>query len=127
LNRLAKEHLREGEKKELKLDATPEELKASRLTPDRIRGLRKKLGISMRELGILTESTVGSVLSWEKGTFKPRGDKKVALVALRKMRKRDVKKVLAEKTEVKAKTKEKGPEVRNRGKKAGKRPTRRRK
>ena len=99
LNRLAKEHLREGKKKELKLEATPEEVKASRLTPDRIRGLRKKLGISMRELGVLTGSSLGAVLSWEKGKFKPRGDKKAALVALRKLRKRDVKKILAEKVD----------------------------
>jgi hypothetical protein len=37
------------------------------------------------------------VLSWEKGKFKPRGEKKSALVALRKVRKRDVKKMLMEK------------------------------
>ena len=41
--------------------------------------------------------TTGAVLSWEKGKFKPKGDKKVALVALRKVNKRDLKKMLAEK------------------------------
>ena len=62
LNRITKElHL---EKAKAKLEATPEEVKASRLTPDRIRGLRNKLGISMRELGILTGSSLGAVLSW---------------------------------------------------------------
>jgi DNA-binding transcriptional regulator YiaG len=86
-------HLEEAKPK---LEATPEEVKASRLTPDRIRGFRKKLGISMRELGILTGSSLGAVLSWEKGKFKPRGEKKVALVGLRKFRKRDVKKMIAE-------------------------------
>ncbi len=70
LNRLAKEQLEKAPKKGL--EATPEEVKASRLTPDRIRGLRKKLGISQRELGILTGATVGAVLSWEKGEFTPR-------------------------------------------------------
>jgi hypothetical protein len=61
LNRLAKElHV---EKAKPKLEATPEEVKASRLTPSRIRGLRKKLGISMRELGILTGSSLSSILS----------------------------------------------------------------
>ena len=99
LNRLTKElHLEEAKPK---LEATLEEVKASRLTPDRIRGLRKKLGISMRELGVLTGSSLSSILSWEKGKFKPRGDKKAALVALRKMRKRDVRKLLAEKAETK--------------------------
>ena len=126
LNRLAKEHLRQGEKKELKLEATPEEVKASRPTPDRIRGLRKKLGISMRELGVLTGASLGAVLSWEKGKFKPRGDKKAALVALRKLRKRQAKKLLAEKAGTKVKAKGKRPGVKNRGKKAGKRAIRRR-
>ena len=71
LNRLTKEQMQNLPKKGL--EATPEEVKASRLTPDRIRGLRKKLGISMRELGVLTGSSVGAILSWEKGKFKPRG------------------------------------------------------
>jgi len=96
LDRLAKEASK-GKSTEPKLEVSAEEVKASRLTPDRIRGLRKKLGISMRELGILTGSSLGAVLLWEKGKFKPRGDKKAALVALRKIRKRDVRKMLAEK------------------------------
>ena len=127
LNRLAKEHLREGKKKELKLEATPEEVKASRLTPDRIRGLRRKLGISMRELGILTRSSLSAVLSWEKGKFKPTGEKKVALVALRKLRKREVRKLLAENAETKVKAKGKRPKVTSRRKRLGKRVIRRRK
>jgi DNA-binding transcriptional regulator YiaG len=80
-----------------KLEATPEEVKTSRLTPDRIRRLRNKLGLSMRELGILTGTSLSAILSWEKGKFKPRGEKKVALVALRKLRKREVRKLLLEK------------------------------
>jgi len=125
LNRMTKElHLEEAKPK---LEATPEEVKASRLTPDRIRGLRRKLGISMRELGVLTGSSVGAVLSWEKGKFKPRGDKKAALVALRRLRKRGVKKLLAEKAGGKVKAKGKRPKVKTRRKKPGKRVIRRRK
>jgi len=124
-NRLAKEQLQKVPKKGL--EATPEEVKASRLTPDRIRGLRKKLGISMRELGVLTGSSLGAVLSWEKGKFKPRGDKKAALVALRKLKKREVGKILAEKAGTKVKAKGKRPGVKSRGKKPGKRAIRRRK
>jgi len=97
LNRMAKElHL---EKTKPKLEATPEEVKASRITPERISRLRKKLGISQRELGILTGATIGAVLSWEKGKFRPRGEKKAALVGLRKLKKREIKKMLAEKAE----------------------------
>ena len=58
-----------------------------------------------RELTIITGVTTGAVLSWEKGKFKPKGDKKVALVALRKLSKRDLKKMLAEKIGGRAKPK----------------------
>jgi DNA-binding transcriptional regulator YiaG len=125
LDRLAKEQLQKAPKKGL--EATPEEVKASRLTPDRIRRLRNKLGISMRELGILTGSSLGAVLSWEKGKFRPKGEKKAALVALRKLRKRGVRKLLAEKADSKVQAEGKRPEVKARKKKPGKRVIRRRK
>lgn len=109
LDRMAKEQIRREEGKKPILEASPEEVKASRLTPERIRNLRKKKGISQRELGILTGATTGAVLSWEKGKFKPKGDKKTALVALRKLNKRDLKKMLAEKVAGKVKpAKDKG-------------------
>jgi hypothetical protein len=81
----------------------------------------------MRELGILTGVGLSAVAMWEKGKFRPRGEKKAALVALRKLRKRDVKKLLAEKAGSKVMAKGKRPGVKNRGKKAGKRAIRRRK
>jgi len=91
-----------------KLEASPDEVKASRLTPERIRSLRLKKGLSQRELGILTGTTTGAVLSWEKGKFKPKGDKKATLVALRKVTKRDIKKMLANKADKVNPTKGKG-------------------
>jgi DNA-binding transcriptional regulator YiaG len=126
LDRLAKEASK-GKSTEPKLEASPDEVKASRLTPERIAGLRKKLGISQRELGVLVGASLGAVASWEKGKFKPRGDKKAALVALRKLKKRDVKKLLAEKAGTKVKVKEKRPEVKTRRKKPGERAIKRRK
>jgi DNA-binding transcriptional regulator YiaG len=125
LNRLTKEQLQKVPKKGL--EATPEEVKASRITPERIHRLRNKLGISMRELGLLTGSSLGAVLSWEKGKFKPRGEKKAALVALRKLRKREVRKLLAEKAGLNVKAKGKRLEVKTRRKEPGKRVIRRRK
>jgi DNA-binding transcriptional regulator YiaG len=71
LDRLAKEQMEKAPKP--RLAATPEEVKASRFTPDRIRRLRNKLGMSQRGLGILTGASLGAVLSWEKGKFKPKG------------------------------------------------------
>lgn len=119
MNRLAKE-MAESKAKEPKLAASPEEVKASRFTPERIKRLREKLGISQRELGVLVGATIGAVLSWEKGKFKPQGEKKAALVALRKVKKRDVKKILAEKAgeeEIKENPKESKTKKEKRGKK----------
>src|SRR4030042_4164243 len=121
LDRLAK-GLAKTKSTEPKLEATPEEVKASRLTPERIAGLRKKLGISQRELGVLVGATTGAVLSWEKGKFKPQGEKKAALVALRRGRKRDLKKILAEKAGEKGEKKApEGPRPKMRAKKIPKR------
>jgi DNA-binding transcriptional regulator YiaG len=106
LDRLAKE-ISKDRSTEPKLEASPDEVKASRITPERIRSLRKKLGISQRELGLLIGVTTWAVLMWEKGKFKPKGEKKIALVALRKLRKRDVKKMLNEKAGSKVQAKEK--------------------
>ena len=105
VNRWAKEQARQAESREIRLEASAEEVKASRLTPERVRGLRKKLGLSQRELGILTGVTIGAVAMWEKGKFRPTGEKKASLVALRKLRKRDVRKMLAEKSGAKDKGK----------------------
>jgi len=117
LQRFSRENMKEVKPK---LAATPEEVKASRFTPGRIRNLRQKLGISQRELGILTEVTLGAVGSWEKGKFKPRGEKKAALVALRKLGKRDIKKILAEKAGAKGEAQGKKSEIRARRKHPGK-------
>jgi DNA-binding transcriptional regulator YiaG len=58
LNQWVKE-ISTAKSKESKLEA-PEEVKASRFTRDRIRSLRNKLGMSQRELSILTGASVVS-------------------------------------------------------------------
>jgi DNA-binding transcriptional regulator YiaG len=116
LDRLAKETLQEQAKKKMELEASPEEVKISRLTPQRIRLMRTKLGISQKDLGILLGVSIGAVAMWEKGKFTPSAQKKASLIGLRKLRKRDVKKFLAEKKEMIKK--EKG------GKKMAKKPAR---
>jgi DNA-binding transcriptional regulator YiaG len=97
VDRMAKERMRQEESKKLPLEASAEEVKASRFTPERIRNLRRKLGISQKGLAILAGVTVGAVGLWEKGKFRPAANKKAVLVALRKLNKREVKKILAEK------------------------------
>jgi DNA-binding transcriptional regulator YiaG len=78
------------------LEASPEELKKSRLSPRLIQTIRKRLGVSQRELGILCGVTVGAVQSWESGKFKPKDEKRKTLVALRKLRRGEVRKLLEE-------------------------------
>jgi DNA-binding transcriptional regulator YiaG len=97
LDRLTREQIRQEESKKLRLEASVEEVKASRFTPERISNLRRRLGLSQRELAFLTGVTVGAVGLWEKGKFRPNVHKKAVLVALRKLSKRDVRTILAEK------------------------------
>jgi DNA-binding transcriptional regulator YiaG len=83
--------------REKTLEASPEEVKASRISPSLIRGLRKQLGISQKELAILVEVSVGTVHQWEAGKFRPKDEKKKVLVALRKRGRREVRRLLEEK------------------------------
>ena len=108
LDRMTREQIRQEESKKLKLEASAEEVKISRLTPARIANLRKKLGLSQRELALLTGVTVGAVGLWEKGKFRPNVHKKAVLVALRKLNKRAVRKILEEKVGEARKRKPKG-------------------
>jgi DNA-binding transcriptional regulator YiaG len=84
--------------REKPLEASPEEVKASRFSPRLIGSLRKKLGISQKELAILSGVSVGAAHQWETGKFKPKDEKKRVLVALRKLGRREVKRLLEEKS-----------------------------
>ena len=92
-------------KQGIRLEATPEEVKKSRLSPRLIKSLRKHLGITQRELAILVGVTVGAAHQWEIGKFMPKKEKKAALVALRKLGRGEVKKLLGEKVSRTAKGK----------------------
>ena len=75
--------------------AAPKGEKGPRLTPSGIRSLRKKLGVSQRELANLMGVTMGAVALWEKGTFTPKEEKLAKLMELRKLGKRQVKEMLS--------------------------------
>lgn len=101
LERFAARQESELRKGKILLEATPEEVKGSRFSSRLIRSLRKNLGITQKELAILAGVTVGAIHQWESGIFVPRAQKKSVLVALRKLGRREVRKLLEEK----------GPEV----------------
>jgi DNA-binding transcriptional regulator YiaG len=108
-----------GEK--AKLSASPEELEKARFSPRLILALRKRLGVTQKELATLAGVTVGAIFQWEKGIFDPREDKKAVLVALRKLGRRQVKMLLEEKGREAAAKKKAPVSKRRRRKKTSKR------
>jgi DNA-binding transcriptional regulator YiaG len=71
------------------------ELREARLSPRLVRKLRVRLGISQSALGRLVGVSAASVVQWEQGRSKPAGQNRKALVGLRKLGRRDVKRLLA--------------------------------
>jgi DNA-binding transcriptional regulator YiaG len=96
IERFVVQKQKELSKREIRLEALPEELKKSRFSPRLIRSLRKKLRITQKELAALIGVTVGAVHQWEGGKFQPKTVKKARLVALRRLTRSDVKKLLEE-------------------------------
>jgi DNA-binding transcriptional regulator YiaG len=98
LERFAAQKQKELSKRETRLEAPLEEIKQSRFSPRLLQSLRKRLGISQRELAILTGVTVGAAHQWETGKFRPKVDKMSVLVALRKLNRRQARELLNQKT-----------------------------
>ncbi len=97
LQRIAASQQKELEKGKKPLEAPLEEVQVSRFSPRLIRSLRSHLGITQKELAAMTDVTVGAVHQWESGQFKPSMKKKAAIVALRKLGRREVRKLLEDK------------------------------
>jgi len=102
LNRIAKEQMKPASER-FKLEAPPEEIKISRFSPTRIRSLRQKKGLSQKELAMLVGVSLGTIVLWEKGKITPKAERKGVLIALRKIGKRDIQKILKEKKEAEPK------------------------
>jgi DNA-binding transcriptional regulator YiaG len=98
LNRITKEQMKPATER-FKLETPPEEIKISRFSPARIRSLRQKKGLSQKALAMLVGVSMGTVVLWEKGKITPKAERKGALIALRKIGKRDIQKILKEKKE----------------------------
>ncbi len=96
LQRIAASQEKELEKTRKPLEAAPEEVKVARFSPRLIRSLRRHLRITQKDLAVLTGVTIGAVHQWEGGQFKPSMKKKAAIVALRKLGRREVRKLLDE-------------------------------
>ena len=110
LSRLGTELQAEQQAQRAKLAVAPEEVKTARLSPLLIKKLRVRLSITQGELAMLVGVSSSAVGSWEYGNAKPEGHNREALVALRKLGKREMREILA------AKAEEARPESRGRGK-----------
>ena len=97
LERFTAHQQKELSKREIRLEAPPEEIKNARFSPGLIQSLRKRLGITQKELAILAGVTVGAAHLWETGKFLPSGEKRGTIVALRKLRRREVRELLDQK------------------------------
>ena len=97
LERLAAQKQKELSKHETRLEAPLEEIRQSRFSPRLLQSLRKRLGITQKELAILTGVTIGAAHLWETGKFRPKDNKLGALVALRKLNRRQVRELLKQK------------------------------
>ena len=98
LEQFADRQRKQSGQEEAQLTVAPEEIKKARFSPRLIQALRKRLGLSQRELATLSGVTVGAVHQWETGKFIPKDEKKSVLVALRKLGRREARRLLNSKT-----------------------------
>ncbi len=103
LAKTGKEWTRQIRAQKAELKVPEEEVKAARLSPGLIRSLRKRLGLSQQQLATVVGVSTVSVGLWEQGKTRPTGPNRAALVALRKLGKRDVRKILELKVTAKPK------------------------
>lgn len=81
-----------------RLEASPDETASARLSAGLIKSLRRRLGLTQGELAALVGVSTAAVGFWEQGAARPKGRNKAAIVALRKLGRREVRKLLALKT-----------------------------
>jgi len=94
LRRRRGEQVQAGAEPHLKA-VSEDEARRARLTPEGIKRLRARLGLTQVQLAALLGVTGPAVAQWEMGTSEPRGSNRAALVALRKIGRREVRRLLA--------------------------------
>lgn len=95
-----------------------DELKAARLSPRLIQKLRARFRLSQAALGRLLKVSAVSVLQWEQGRSEPSEPNRRGLVALRKLGRRDVKRLIAQLPQATARPKGRTSRRRKRGRQA---------
>ena len=72
-----------------------EEARAARLSPRLVRKLRQRLGVSQAAVARLVGVSPAAVVQWEQGRATPSGKNRAALVGLRRVGRRQAKRLLA--------------------------------
>jgi DNA-binding transcriptional regulator YiaG len=76
-------------------EVSEDQARASRLSARLILKLRVRLGLSQAALARLVGVSTGAVAQWERGGAAPAGQNRRALIGLRQLGRRDVKRLLA--------------------------------
>ena len=103
LERTAKEWTKQTRAQKAELKVPEAEVKAARFSPGLIRSLRQRLGLSQGQLASVVGVSTVSIGLWEQGKTRPTGPNRTALVALRKLGRRDVRRILELKVTAKPK------------------------
>jgi len=96
LERAAARRVPEGGVEVSRLEASEKEVVKARFSRVLIQKLRARLDITQAQLAALLGITGAAVAQWEGGQSSPRGANRSALVALRKLGRREVQKLLEE-------------------------------
>jgi DNA-binding transcriptional regulator YiaG len=97
LERVVAAQVREAQARKERLEVPEEEARTARLSARLIRALRTRLGITQAQLAVLVGVSARGVTRWEQGEISPRGQNRATLVALRKLGRRAVKRMLEQK------------------------------
>ena len=97
LERSAARQARQAEVVRSRLAASEAEVKAARLSPTLIYKLRARLGLTQVQMASLVGVSGSAVAQWEAGSSRPEGANRAVLVGLRKLGRRDVKRLLSAK------------------------------
>ena len=87
--------MKEHAKKAKSLGAPDAEVEKARFSPRLVKTLRTRLDLSQADLAKLVGVSSSAVATWEQGRSRPTGARRAAIVALRKLGRRDVKRMLA--------------------------------
>lgn len=94
LERTAAEDEQRRLAEQAELTAPEEEVQKARFSPRLIKKLRSRLGLTQEQLAKVLGVSLSAVTFWELGRARPSAKNQEAIVALRKLGRRDVRKIL---------------------------------